>query len=57
MIFYLYSDSNEICTAYIKLKINDTFIHENFLIFALVFEKIKIFMFLKGIFGFFFFKE
>ena len=22
MIFYLWSDSNEICTAYVKLKIN-----------------------------------
>ena len=28
MIFYLWTDSNEICTAYVKLKINDTFIHE-----------------------------
>ena len=26
MIFYLWTDSNEICTSYVKLKINDTFI-------------------------------
>ena len=54
MIFYLWTDSNEICTAYVKLKISDTFIPEKFLIFALVFEKITIFMFLRSIFNFFF---
>ena len=40
MIFYLWTDSNEISTAYVKFKINDTFIPEKILIFALVFEKI-----------------
>ena len=49
MIFYLWSDSNDICTAYVKLKINDTFIHDKIFIFALVFEKITIFMFLRDI--------
>ena len=54
MIFYLRTDSNEICSAYAKLKINDTIILEKILIFALVFEKITIFMFLRGILNFFF---
>ena len=49
MIFYLWTDSNEICTAYVKLKINH-FIHEKFLIFDLVFEKIMIFQFFEGYF-------
>ena len=57
MIFYLWTDSYEIFTAYVKLKINDTFIHEKILIFALVFEKITILMFLRGIFKIFFKKN
>ena len=50
MIFYLWTDSNEICTAYIKLKINHILFMKFFLIFDLVFEKIRFSSFLKGIF-------
>ena len=49
MIFYLWTDSNEICTAYVKLKINHILFVKN-LIFDLVFEKITIFLFFEGIF-------
>ena len=30
MIFYLWTDSNEICTAYVKLKINHILFMKNF---------------------------
>ena len=30
MIFYLWADSNEICTAYVKLKINHILFMKNF---------------------------
>ena len=30
MIFYLWTDSNEICTAYVKLKINHILFLKNF---------------------------
>ena len=46
MIFYLWTDSNDICTAYVKLKIN----HILFLKNDLVFEKITIFLFFEGYF-------
>ena len=50
MIFYLRTDSNEICTAYVKLKINHILFVKFFWIFDLVFEKIMIFMFFEGYF-------
>ena len=53
MIFYLWTDSYEICTAYVKLNINHILFLNFFFIFDLVFEKITIFMFLRGIFKFF----
>ena len=54
---YLWTDSNEICTAYVKIENKSHFIPEKFLIFDLVFEKITIFMFLRSIFFFFFLKN
>ena len=53
MIFYLWTDSNEICTAYVKLNSKHISFMENFSIFDLVFEKIAIFMFLRVFKNFF----
>ena len=55
MIFYLWTDSNKICTAYVKLKINHILFMNFFLILDSVFEKIMIFYVFEGQLNFFFF--
>ena len=45
VIFYLCTDPAEINTEYVKLKKKIHFVPENFLIFGIVFEKNRIFMF------------
>ena len=43
--FYLWTDPGEISTEYVKLKKKIHFVREHFLIFGIVFEKIRIFVF------------
>ena len=50
MIFYLWTDSNEICTAYVKLKIYHILFVKNFWFSIEFFRKLRFSCFLRGIF-------
>ena len=50
MIFYLWTDSNEILHSIYTIENKSHFIREKFLFFDLVFEKIMIFLFFEGYF-------